>query len=99
MLSKAHREQIFVILSSKLSKEDAEQLEKQISVSVLESERDHIKSYINVNNIIINGDNVKQGCIRGEEYCIGIKKVLEVKNNSFKEEIQKINEEIIDILK
>lgn len=98
MLTRAHRENIFMILSSKLEKEDAIGLEKDISIFILELEREHIKSYINVNKLLMEG-RIKKGIREGDDFSEGAYNILEIKNQSFTEEIQFINENIIKILK
>ncbi len=92
------REHLFTILSSKLDKEEAEELEKQISVFIMEMRRDRIKEYIAINNQLLEG-RLKEGVRNDELYSIGASRILKIKNNSFSDEILEINENIITLLK
>lgn len=103
MLTRAHRENIFMILSSKLEKEDAIELEKDISVFVMELYNEKLKSEINVNNIILNGDRIKNFIKSKNDYNWGYgegaQNLLKIKINSLKTDISNVNEDIIKILK
>jgi len=101
MIKLCDREDIFMKISKYLGKKEAEDLEKEISVFILEKYREIIKSEIEINNYHFENfckknkgydpiDNIYKGAV---------KQTLQVKNNDFKSQINDTNEMIISILK
>ena len=103
MIEQSEREYVFIMLSKYLGKKKAATAEKEISTFILEKEIKTLQSEINVNTVVLNGDNVKNGIHSVDEfksgYAMGVKKYLEIKIERAGEKIKKAQQQIIEILK